>query len=483
MNSTMILAGVAAWFSIGAVLSWHARRSLGEGMIEYFLADRKVGGFISAMTYSATTYSAFMMVGLVGLTYSAGVGSLGFEMTYLAATVILMVIFAPRYWAAGRIFQLVTPSELLTRRYETPLAGASAAILCIVMLIPYASVQLMGIGYLFEILSGGAIPFVWGMIIAAGVSFVFSWWAGLRSVALTDALQAIVMLAASALLLWYISFGLFPDGLTGALSARQDLLKLTWSFPMFAGLTLPWAFFAVTNPQVVQRLYIPANVGSLRRMIIGFSAFGFIYTVLCVIFGLAAAAKMPGLDKPDNAMAMLLSAVPVPLALVVSLSIMAAAVSTMNSVILTLSSMFGRDVVRTFFPGINERTELRICRTLIPVITIICFFFANMRLGLIAVLSAMASGGLLMQLPAILGAFFWKKATAAGAISSMLVGGAAVGYMYIYGIKPLGHWPASWGMLISGLVFVAVSLVTKPPENTGSFLSSVAEFIHSRFGS
>ncbi|HQQ11085.1 MAG TPA: sodium:solute symporter family protein, partial [Synergistales bacterium] len=73
MSPSMIIAGIAAWFTVGSLLSWHARKNLGEGMIEYFLADRKVGGFISAMTYSATTYSAFMMVGLVGLTYSSGI--------------------------------------------------------------------------------------------------------------------------------------------------------------------------------------------------------------------------------------------------------------------------------------------------------------------------------------------------------------------------------------------------------------------------
>jgi len=483
MSRTLILAGIALWFTLGSLLSWHARRNLGKGMIEYFLADRKVGGFISAMTYSATTYSAFMMVGLVGLTYSSGIGSLGFEMTYLAATVILMVIFAPRYWAAGKIYQLVTPSELLSKRYGSPSAGAVSAVLCLVMLIPYASVQLMGTGYLLEILSGGAISFTAGMIIAAGVSFVFSWWAGLRSVALTDAFQAVIMLAASLLLLGFIAFALFPEGLQGALSARRDLLEVSWSFPLFLGLTLPWAFFAVTNPQVVQRLYIPSSVGNLRKMILGFSAFGFVYTVLCVVFGLAAAAKMPGLEKADNAMAMLLSSVPAPLALVVFLSIMAAAVSTMNSIILTLSSMFGRDVVKALLPDISEESELRICRLLIPIITIACFFFARMQLGLIAVLSAMASGGLLMQLPATLGAFFWKKATAAGAVSSMVVGGIAVGFMYVEGLKPLGHWPPLWGILLSGVVFVAVSLATKPPLDTDRFLSSVEGFVRDRFWS
>jgi SSS family solute:Na+ symporter len=482
MNASLILAGTAVWFVAGSLLSWHARKKLGQGMSEYFLANRKLGGFISAMTYSATTYSAFMMVGLVGLTYSSGIGALGFEMTYLAMTVILMVLFAPRYWAAGRIFNLVTPSELLSKRYESPAAGAVSAILCLVMLIPYASVQLMGIGYLFEILSGGTIPFITGMLIAAAVSLVFSWWAGLRSVAITDALQAVIMLFASLILLYFIAFRLFPEGFSNALAMNSDLLKLKWSFPLFVGLTLPWAFFAVTNPQVVQRLYVPASAANLRKMVLGFSAFGFIYTVLCVVFGLAAAARFPGLDKPDNAMAMLLGSVPVPIALLVTLSIMGAAVSTMNSVILTLSSMFGRDVVKALAPGITEKSELAICRALIPVITVACFFFAKMKLGLIAVLSSMASGGLLMQLPAILGVFFWKRATAAGALSSMIAGGLTVGYMYIQGLKPLGHWPPLWGLLLSGTVFVMVSLATTPPKETDSFMGSIRESLESMFG-
>ena len=151
-------------------------------------------------------------------------------MTYLAATVILMVIFAPRYWAAGKIYQLVTPSELLSKRYGSPSAGAVSAVLCLVMLIPYASVQLMGTGYLLEILSGGAISFTAGMIIAAGVSFVFSWWAGLRSVALTDAFQAVIMLAAS-LLLGFIAFALFPEGLQGPFRPGATSWKYPGPFP------------------------------------------------------------------------------------------------------------------------------------------------------------------------------------------------------------------------------------------------------------
>jgi solute:Na+ symporter, SSS family len=69
-----------------------ARREMGQGVVEFFLGGRKIRGFVSGMTYAATTYSAFMLVGLAGLTYRSGVGALGFEMTYLMFTVIFKLL-------------------------------------------------------------------------------------------------------------------------------------------------------------------------------------------------------------------------------------------------------------------------------------------------------------------------------------------------------------------------------------------------------
>ena len=78
-------ASFSAWLTIivyiivGVVVAFIARQKMGAGMNEFFLANRQLGGFVSALTYAATTYSAFMMVGLAGLTYKLGVGALGFE--------------------------------------------------------------------------------------------------------------------------------------------------------------------------------------------------------------------------------------------------------------------------------------------------------------------------------------------------------------------------------------------------------------------
>ncbi len=463
MSGLTLSSGILVWFALGSFLSWRASRQTGPGLSEYFLANRTVGGMVSALTYSATTFSAFMMVGLVGLTYRTGVAALGFEFSYLIFTVFLLVLFAPRYWAAGRAFNLVSPSELLSFRYGDKRVGFAASCLCLVMLIPYASVQLMGVGYLLETLSGGAIPFVVGSGLASAIAMVFCL-SGMRSVAWTDSLQALVMLVASFLLIAFVMGEFFPQGFVKTLSATPELLKVNWSMSLFIGLTLPWAFFAVTNPQVVQRLYTPKNPRSLRNMILGFSFFGLVYTLICGLLGFSMAMISPGLENADQAMPLLLSKVPVSLGLVVTVSIMAAAVSTLNSVVLTLGSMFGRDVARPLFKGLSERGELMVGRIMIPVITLACFAFAQFRFDLIVVLSSMASGGLLMQLPAVIGAFFWKRATAWGALSSLVLGGSVVAFLSMANLKPMGQWPSVWGLAVSTLAFILVSLMTSPPE-------------------
>src|SRR5690625_2692750 len=94
-------------------------------MSGYFLGNRKMGGFVSAMSYSATTYSAFMLIGLAGLTYTGGVGALGFELIYLCG-VTLVLIFGPRFWLAGKKFGYVTPSEMLGDRYQNRAVGTVA---------------------------------------------------------------------------------------------------------------------------------------------------------------------------------------------------------------------------------------------------------------------------------------------------------------------------------------------------------------------
>ena len=57
---------------------WMGKRT--RSASDFYIGGRQLSGMISAASYAATTYSAFMMLGLAGFTYRGGVGALGFEL-------------------------------------------------------------------------------------------------------------------------------------------------------------------------------------------------------------------------------------------------------------------------------------------------------------------------------------------------------------------------------------------------------------------
>ena len=124
----------------------------------------------------------------------------------------------------------------------------------------------------------------------------------------------------------------------------------------------------------------------------------------------------------------------------------------------------------------------RLAKTAIPILAVIFFIFAYWAAGktglafMIAPLSSAASAGLLMVVPAIIGAFFWKRATAAGALSSMIMGAILVLVLQLSGSKPLGLWPGVWGFMLCLALYVLVSLVTRAPkEKAEEFINYLKE--------
>jgi SSS family solute:Na+ symporter len=490
--------GIAVYIAAGLGIAVMARRRLGVGVSEFFLGNRSLGGFVSALTYSATTYSAFMMVGLAGLTYLSGVGALGFELTYLCG-MFMMVFFLPRFWLAGKKYGYVSPMELLSDRYQNRGVGATAAILALVFLVPYGAVQLMGVGYLVSGVSGGVISVGWGILIAAVCAIAWSNIAGLRSVAWTDAFQALLMIVVSAAVLGVVinalgGFGSFFDKLESEVPGLLTVPTAGGSFKlnMFIGLALPWLFFLISNPQVSQRLFIPKSVTAMKQMLGGFLIFGFIYTLISVLWGFGARLLVPGLENADLATPALLTQpiIPMALAIVVMIGITAAAISTIDSILLTLSSVWARDIHKGLInPKVSEKGELRVGQWVIPIMAIIAFVFAWWAAGLkpfeevggafnrmIAPLSSAASAGLLMAVPTIFGAFFWKRGTALGAMVSMITGAIIVLVLQVTGWKPLGWWPGVWGFVVCLPLFVIVSLATRPPvKRADEFLGYLRE--------
>src|SRR5215207_2205043 len=213
MSVGLVWAAVVIYVLVTTSVAFLARGGSGGlgSMAAYFLWNRSMGGVLAALSYAATTYSAFMLVGLAGLTYAGGVGALGFEMVYFSG-LVLVAFFGPRFLLAGKKFGYVTPSEMLGARYGSRAVAMVMALASCVFLIPYSAVQLAGIGYLLEGATDGAISFTVGTLIATALAITFAvQLAGIRSVAWTDALQMVIMIfsASLAVLLVMSSLGGF----------------------------------------------------------------------------------------------------------------------------------------------------------------------------------------------------------------------------------------------------------------------------------
>ena len=298
-----------------------------------------------------------------------------------------------------------------------------------------------------------------GVLLTLIIILVFTLWAGMRSVAWTDTLQSLIMLISSIFLLYYVMnhfFGGFGQFFQVIQSEHSDLLAANkMSYQRFIGLTIPWLFFALTNPQVAQRMFISRDKKSLKVMIAGFSVFGLIYTLIVVHLGLAARHIFPDIANTDMITPMILEKIPVFLALVVFLGIVAASVSTVNSIILTLSSMCTVDVYGRLFK-VAEEKRLLFGKIMVPVIALSAFFFSLGRFGIIVELSVMSSAGLLALAPSYFG-IFWKKGDRIASISSIVAGGLATIMMYFTGYFPLGIWPGVWCLFLSTIIFIVVS--------------------------
>ena len=475
IDPTRVWGAVLAFAVIGAAVVRAAARGNTGTAADYYLGGRRLGGMVAGLSYAATTYSAFMLVVLTGLTYRGGLGALGFELVYFSG-LILLVVFGPRFWLAGRTWGFVTPAEMLGARYGDRTIARLAAVLSLVFLMPYCTTQMAGIGLLLSGVTGGAISLPVAIAIGAVLAIFWTLVAGLRAVAWTDAGQSVVMLVSGVLAVGFAvaaigGIGAFTDTVAAQNGAWLDVPGPgLWSLPTFLALALPWFFFPLSNPQVSQRLFVVEDLAAMRRMILWVLGFGLVFTLIAVIWGLAALVIAPGLDNPANATPTLLAsgAVPVAVSLLLIVGILSAAVSTLDSIALTLGAMVARDLMRQ--GAGRDARQIFIGRVVVVLVVLFAAAFAVREAAIVDQLAALSAAGLVVTVPATVGAFFWRGGTASGVIASLLGGAATAIWMAMgAGVSVFDPTLAATVIGVTVGLFVGVSLITRPRPDALDF--------------
>lgn len=455
------------------VVAWRSTVNLRD----YILGGRRLGRWTTALSAQASDMSGWLLLGLPGYAYLAGLESLWLVAGLLLGTWLNWRLTAARLRIATEAYgDALTLPEYLQRRFADPhgllrLLGAAVVLLFFTF---YTASGLVAGGKLFEAVFG--LPYIWAVATGGGAVLVYTFIGGFLAVSWTDALQGMLMLLALVLVALFglgVVGGL--DGLAAGLEARNPALLGVLSDSAGAPLTwiavlslLGWGLGYFGQPHVLARFMAVRSAPELedsRRI-----AMTWVSLALgaATLVGLAGAAwlepPLQGADSEKVFMAMAAALLHPVIAGICLAGILAAIMSTADSQLLVASSAVSEDLYRDLLRRDAGQGELLwIGRLAVILIAIGAFLLALDPDSKVLDLVAYAWAGFGASFgPTMLASLYWRRMSLAGAYAGILVGGITVivwktltgGIFDLYEIVP--------GVLFSALAVAVFGRIGPP---------------------
>lgn len=467
----------AIYLAVLVYIGWRGYKSTKEDVADFFTARGTVGTVVLFFTMYATTWSAWTFLGMTGAAFAHGLGWF-LLVPASGALGLTMFLLAPRVHDWAMNFKYVTPSDMFEDRFGSRGLGLLIAGIGIVGVVPYAAVQIMGIGYTFESITGGDIPFLGGTFFFLLFLAVYTIFGGFRAVAWTDTIQGIIFLV----FLWIgLSMVMSADDYGGIEKAYADLASRDPSplgLPGHAGYFvhttwISWFVLLIPGitayPWIIQRFYSAQSKAVIYKTAALLPLLALLTALPPIMIGLTAIVAMPGLESPDTAMPLMLTKYGgVVIGSILGLGAIAAAMSTIDSIILSMGSIVTRDIIAKYKTGLDEREMIKWARITIAGWVVVCLAIGIWRPTLIALMAKydLQFIGLGLFVPLVV-AVFWKRATATGLIAG-IVAGELVGGLTAFGVWPnpfgLGLDPVFWGYIVEIPIVIVVSLAMEAPS-------------------
>lgn len=473
-QATVALATIGIYLLVILALGYRGWQVGTLEVDDWMAAGRGLGIVVLLFTFTASYHSAFAFLGIGGFVYSNGIGIFSASTFYLVISGMILWVVGSRIWLLGKKHGYITPSDLLEDFYESPLLGKLVSLALILFTFPYIATQLIGGGIIFETATDGLISFELGAAIFLVAGVVYVWLGGLRAVAWTDAVQGVFMFGAMWIAGWYFVFSAYR-GPQAFWAEMVQSFSAYVSLPGPAGAITPafYVSFAVmtgVGVSMTPHLFLRYVSARSPRVIKWVAAFGTGYLILFYLpvafLGLGAVGAFPNLAQPDSAIpAVLYEFTPVWFASIVVAGAVAAAMSTADSQLHAVSALITRDWYEDYADeNVDEQTITRVAQYTIPVLGLLSYVIAIQQFDFILLLTALSFYGAAQQLPPILGALFWPRASREGALAGFVLG-VGVTAVIEFGVVSLpsafpGFVSGFYGLIVNAIVFVAISLVT-----------------------
>lgn len=454
-----------------------------KGAEDYFLAGRNLGWKTIGLSIFGTNISPMMLISSSGVAYSYGMVANNFEWLAWIFLILMAMAFLPLYLST----RISTMPEFINRRFGEKSRDLLSWIIFFQITIGVASVLYAG-----SILMGQLLewPLWLSLLLMTLISASFTITGGLEAVAVTDAFQSILMIVACAILtiIGISQVGGFDQlrELTPAshwqLFRPADDPAYPWPAIVF-GYPVMAIWYWCANQTIVQRALGAKDLGEAQK---GILFTGYLKILVPVIFflpGIICLALHPDLEDADNAfMTMVISYLPHGMIGLIVAVLMAALISTVNSMLNSASTIFTLDIYqKKIRKDADDKTLLRVGQLITGLVALFAFFIA---FGLDAVegmnLFDLINSIFSFLSPSLAVVFLlgitWKKATPKAAYYTLIFGNipsVAIGICYLANWPSKGFWPhfllMAFYLFVVLLVFmVVVSLLTAKNAPTTS---------------
>lgn len=449
--------------------AWTGNRST-KGLADYYVGGRNMGGWVIGLSFFATYASTNSFVGFSGRTYDWGLPWLLFIPTAVAFSLFAWIVVAPRLRSFTKEMDSLTLPDFIGFRFESTPARVMAALIVIAASFFYMTAVFKGIGNLLETFL--EIRYEVSIIIVFFIVMTYTMIGGFISVVKTDSVQGVVMIIAALLL--FIGTVSAAGGLGAITEVREQPggeALFTWgggvAIPvlmgtMFAGLVK----FAVEPRQLSRFFALEGENATRTGMIVSSVTFGAVFSLLIPV-GIYARRILPtGIDDTDLVVPTLLTEVFGPgTGAFLLVAMVAAAMSSLDSVLLVMASTTERDIVSIVRPDRTEASEMFWTRGWVALFAFITAVISlNPPAGVVELTAFSGSLYGACFFPAVVFGLHWRRGSGTAVIASFVVGiGVLLGWDFVPGSAILHEvFPA---MILSTLAFWLVSLNTEDSAN------------------
>jgi sodium/proline symporter len=473
--SLTVLSVLLVYVVILVAIGLWARRESTD-VAGYYVAGKRLPSWVIAFSTNATGESAWLLLGLTGMGYLVGIHALWIVVGEVVGVALAWIFVARPFKEYTDRFNSITVPDFLEDRFRDSrrVIRRLSAFVILTMVAAYTAAQLTAAGKAFEAFLG--ISYAAGAIIGTIVVLYYTTVGGFKAVAYNDLVHGILMFLCLLLLpiVGITAAGGWMPLMESLHATDPDLLRpmgaagfsVTGVMSVLGFLAVGLAFLGV--PQLLTRFIsarhrdeaAPAGVIGVLCLIV--------FDTGAVFAGMAGRAVFPGLADPETIMPMMSTELfPALFTGIFLLVVLAAIMSTADSLLILASSVVVRDVVQKIYrPHMSERRLAMYGKLTTVVLGVAALVVALGEVRVIFWFVLFAWSGLAAAfVPVVLCALYWRRTTLAGAIAGMSAGFVTT-VVWMLWIKP--HVYDLYEMLpgvVAGLVStIGVSLFTRPPE-------------------